>query len=179
MPSPTLRSARPNTGADPELAAALRRCAERDPGGLADLEARCGQRLRAVLARALGDVALADRALPAALADLEEHAAEFDPDREAADDWIFGRTRCRLRALSASGKADATRRVRATRRPSHGAGGRRGSPAADPPGAVPRPMAGGATAPDRPVPSRPGPSSRPAETTPEHRDGRAKRALST
>src|SRR3954451_22556405 len=97
MPSPTLRSARPSTDADPELAAALRRCAERDPGGLADLEARCGQRLRAVLARALGDVALADRALPAALADLEEHAAEFDPDREAAEDWIFGRTRCRGR----------------------------------------------------------------------------------
>src|SRR4051795_275326 len=148
MPSPALRSARPSTGADPDLTAALRRCAERDPGGLGELEACCGQRLRAVLARALGDVGLADRALPAVLADLREHAAEFNAERETAEDWVFGRTRRRLRALSGSGKPGVKRRVLATRRPSRGLDEGRSLPAGDLFRASPRPMTENATAPE-------------------------------
>src|SRR6478735_7032475 len=98
MPAPHL--ARHDAPFDPALAAILRRCAERDPNCLHDLEAAVGEQVRAVLARALGSSDIANFALPAVLSDLRDRAGLFEPDRQPAEDWVFGQVRARLRELT-------------------------------------------------------------------------------
>ncbi|MEK0082031.1 hypothetical protein [Benzoatithermus flavus] len=87
-------------GGDPALAAALERCAARDPVGLAELRAWQGGRLRETLLRTLGDPVLADRALEGALADLWDNAAlHHTLGRGPAEDRVFAVLRRHAHAL--------------------------------------------------------------------------------
>jgi hypothetical protein len=86
---------------DPALAAALQRCAAGDPEGLAELRAWRDERLRATLLRVLGDPALADRALEAALADLWQSAAVVATiGHGPAEDRVFACLRRHARAVA-------------------------------------------------------------------------------
>ncbi len=85
---------------DRHLADILRRCADGHPDCLGELEGACGRQVRAFLERALGDPAIATFALPAVLADLRARASEFDPERHAPEDWVFGVVRSRIRDLA-------------------------------------------------------------------------------
>jgi hypothetical protein len=100
MPSPALRSAPHEQLSNLRHADVLRRCAERDPNCLRDLEAAFGDQVRAVLTRALGSNEMAAFALPAVFADLRDRAGAFDPERQPAEDWVFGQVRRRLRELT-------------------------------------------------------------------------------
>lgn len=73
------------------LAEALRRCAEGDRGGVEELRAWQGGRLRAVLLRILQDPALTDRVLDAALDDIFRNAALLHAlGRGPVEDRVFG-----------------------------------------------------------------------------------------
>ena len=100
MPSSALRGAPQNQSSNPEHADVLRRCAECDPNCLRELEAAFGDQVRSVLARALGSTEIAAFTLPAVFADLRDRADAFDPERQAAEDWVFGQVRARLRELT-------------------------------------------------------------------------------
>jgi hypothetical protein len=77
-------------GGDPELAAALERCAARDSSGLEALRAWQGGRLRETLLRTLGEPALADRVLEEVVADLWDNAALHQTlGRGPAEDHVF------------------------------------------------------------------------------------------
>ena len=95
-----LHLARHDAPFDPALAAILRRCAERDPNCLHDLEAAVGEQVRGVLARALGGPDIATFALPAVLSDLRDRAGLFEPNCQPAEDWVFGQVRARLHELT-------------------------------------------------------------------------------
>ena len=97
---PALHLARHDAPSDSALVAILRRCAERDPNCLHDLEAAVGEQVRAVLARALGSPDIATFALPAVLSDLRDRAGLFEPNRQPAEDWVFGQVRARLHELT-------------------------------------------------------------------------------
>ncbi len=108
MPSSALRWAPHDQPSNPEHADLLRRCAECDPNCLQELEAAFGNQVRAVLARALGSEEIAAFALPAVLADLRDRAGAFDPERQAAGDWVFGQVRARVRQLTRAAEQLAT-----------------------------------------------------------------------
>jgi hypothetical protein len=73
------------------IAAALRRCAAGDRGGLDELRTWQDGRLRAVLLRILQDPALTDRVLEAALDDLFRNAAMLEAiGRGPVEDRVFG-----------------------------------------------------------------------------------------
>jgi hypothetical protein len=100
-PTPASPPNRAVIDGDPALAAALQRCADGDPAGLAELRAWRGERLRATLLRVLGDPSLADRALEAALVDLWQNAAVVAAiGHGPAEDRVFACLRRHARAVA-------------------------------------------------------------------------------
>ena len=99
-------AARPVVGAadaDDGLVRLLRGCAAQDAQARRELEALYGPRLRSMLARRIRRPELVEPAMQAALDEICARAGEHDPEREPAEDWLFGR----VRALAAGqGLAD-------------------------------------------------------------------------
>lgn len=95
-------------GADAGLERLLQRCAAGDPDARRQLEALYGPRLRAMLARHVGQPELVEPVLQAALDEVCAGAADHNPERALAEDWLFGRVRAAAAARLPRG---ATRRV--------------------------------------------------------------------